>query len=228
MKRLQAVAAIVFVLAFHGVARAADSTGTAKSFATASLHLEQNATDGDFEIVVDVRAEEGLAKLVVLAPDGRAIIDFKAPPETKLGMRQFRFETPEPEDLASLKAVYPEGVYTFDGTTGGGTALHGKASLSHTLPAPSSVLDPSGARSVGLEDVEVTWTAVKGVAGYIMEIEQPDLGINITTQVPASITRFTVPDAVLRAGRKYTLAIATVGENGNTSYIETSFTTRAK
>jgi len=229
MNRMQAIAGILFFLASHGIARAADSTGTANSFATASLHLEQNATDGDYEIVVEVMAEQGLAKLVVLAPDGRAIIDFKAPDGTELGMRQFRFETPEPEDLAALKAVYPEGVYTFDGVTGGGVALHGKSSLSHSVPAPSSVIDPSGARAtVGLEDVEISRTPIKGAAGYIMEIDQPDLGINITTKVPASITRFTVPDAVLRPGRKYTLAIGTVDKSGNASFIETSFTTRGK
>lgn len=215
------------MLAFHGIARAADAPADGKAFTVASLHLEQNATDGDFEIVLEALAEQGLATLTITAPDGRVIIDYKSP-AGDLGMRQFRFETPEPEDLAALKAVYPEGVYTFAGTTGGGVALQGKASLSHTVPAPSSVISPSGARTVALEDVEISWTPVKGAKGYIMEIDQVDLGINITTRVPASITSFTVPDAVLRAGRKYTLAIGTVGENGNTSFVETAFSTRAK
>jgi len=47
VKRMQAIAGILFLLASHDVARAADSTGDAKSFAATSLHLEQNATDGD-------------------------------------------------------------------------------------------------------------------------------------------------------------------------------------
>jgi len=228
MRKMQAVAGIVFLLAAHGIAHAADSTGDAKSFEAATIQLEQNATDGDFEVVVEARSEEGLAKLVVSAPDGRTIIDYNAPTGTKFGMRQFRFETPEPEDLAGLKAVYPEGVYTFEGVSGDGVALHGKSNLSHSLPAPSSVLTPAGARSVALEDVEISWTPVKGATGYIMEIEQSDLGINITTSLPASITSFTLPDAVLRAGRKYILAIATVGANGNSSFVETSFTVRGK
>ena len=173
-------------------------------------------------------AEQGLATLTVTAPDGRVIVDYKSAAGTDLGMRQFRFETPEPEDLAALKKVYPEGVYTFAGTTGGGAALSGKGSLSHTVPPASSVVTPTGARPVMLEDVEISWTPVKGARSYIMEIDQPDLGINITTTVPATITSFTVPDAVLRAGRKYTLAIGTVGENGNTSFVETAFSTRAK
>ena len=226
MKPLHAVAGVVFLLAVHGVAQAADSTAAGKAFGTAKIHLEQNATDGDYEIVVEAIAEEGLAKLVVRAPDGKAIADFTAPAGTVLGMRQFRFETPEPDDLAALKAVYPEGVYTFEGTTGAGTALQGKSTLSYTVPAKSSVLDPAGSRPVGLEDVEISWTPVKGVAGYVMEIDQPDLGINITMHAPASITKFTAPDAILRAGHKYSLAIGTVDANGNTTFIETSFTTR--
>lgn len=229
MKRIQVAVGIMSLLAFHGIARAAEAPAAdGKAFTAAGLHLEQNATDGDFEIVLEALAEQGLATLVVTAPDGRVIIDYKSPVGTDLGMRQFRFETPEPEDLKALQAVYPEGVYSFAGTTGGGVALEGKASLSHTVPAASSVVTPSGARAVGLEDVEVAWTPVKGAKGYIMEIDQADLGINITTTVPASITSFTVPDAVLRAGRKYTLAIGTVGENGNTSFVETAFSTRAK
>lgn len=226
MKQLRAIAGIVVLMAFHGVAQAADSTAAGKAFGTAKIHLEQNATDGDYEIVVEAIAEEGLAKLVVRAPDGKAIADFTALPGTVLGMRQFRFETPEPEDLAALKAAYPEGVYTFEGTAGAGGALSGKSTLSYTLPAKSAVLDPAGSRPVGLEDVEISWTPVKGAAGYIMEIDQPDLGINITMHVPASITKFTAPDAILRAGHKYSLAIGTVDANGNTTFIETSFSTR--
>ena len=228
MKRMHVAVGIVSLLAFHGIARAAEAPADAKTFSTASLHLEQNATDGDFEIVVEALAEQGLATLTVTAPDGRVIVDYKSAAGTDLGMRQFRFETPEPEDLEALKKVYPEGVYTFAGTTGGGAVLSGQGSLSHTVPPASSVVTPTGARTVMLEDVEISWTPVKGAKGYIMEIDQADLGINITTTVPASITSFTVPDAVLRAGRKYTLAIGTVGENGNTSFVETSFSTRAK
>ena len=227
MRRMQSVAGFVFLLASLGIAQAADPPADAKAFATSSLRLEQNATDGDYEIVVEASAELGLATLVVTAPDGRVIIDYKSPTGSDLGMRQFRFETPEPEDLASLKAVYPEGVYSFAGVTGSGVALHGKSSLSHTVPAPSSVVTPSGARTVALEDVEIAWTSVKGATGYVMEIDQADLGINITTKVPATITSFTVPDAVLRAGRKYTLAIGVVAENGNISFVETAFSTRA-
>ena len=148
MNRMQVAVGIVSLLAFHGIARAAEAPADAKTFSTASLHLEQNATDGDFEIVVEALAEQGLATLTVTAPDGRVIVDYKSAAGTDLGMRQFRFETPEPEDLEALKKVYPEGVYTFAGTTGGGAALSGKGSLSHTVPPASSVVTPTGARPV--------------------------------------------------------------------------------
>ena len=79
---------------------------------------------------------------------------------------------------------------------------------------------------MGVEDLEVSWTPVKGIAGYILEIEQDDLKISISSKLPASIATFTVPDAVLRPGKQYHLGIATVAANGNASYVESTFTTR--
>ena len=77
--------------------------GLAEEFDTASVHFEQNATDGDVEVVFKAKADdEGLAKLTIVAPDGRTVADFRAPDPTTLGIREFELESPEPADVAGL------------------------------------------------------------------------------------------------------------------------------
>ena len=209
-------------------AGAGKESGASVPFATASVRLEQNATDGDFEVVFEIKGgKEGLAKLTVVSPDGRTVIDFTAPDApTFLGIRQFRFETPEPRDLKSLTSAYPAGVYSFAGATAAGERLQGKATLSHTLPATVSFLRPKAdARVVGAKNLKVAWTPVKNAAAYMIKIEQSKLGFNLTSTLPGSASTFAVPDDFLRPGTEYQLAIGTVSPQGNISFVETTFTT---
>jgi len=204
--------------------------GPVAPFAVATIHFEQNATDGDFETVVEVKGgDEGLARLAVVSPDGRTVIDVTAPAATTLGVRQLRFESPEPGDLASLTAAYPEGVYTFSGTTATGAKYEGTATLQHALPAPAAVLRPAArARGVGIKDLIVTWTAVRNASAYIVSIEQLNEDVSITARLPGTVDRFAVPDGFLRAGTTYQLGIGAVTAAGNISFVETTFTTAEK
>jgi len=216
----------------HGLALGAEKGARASAtFAVATVHMEQNATDGDFEVVFEVKGgKEGLAKLTVVAPGGRTVIDFAAPEATaSLGIRQFRFETPEPRDAKSLTSAYPEGVYTFAGATAAGERLHGKATLNHTLPTPASFLRPTvNARGVDARNLRITWNPVENVAAYIVKIEQRKLGVNLTSTLPGSVATFGVPDGFLRPGTEYKLAIGTVSAKGNISFVETTFATAGR
>jgi hypothetical protein len=196
-------------------------------FAVARVHFEQNVTDGDAEVVIEVNGgDTGLAKLTVVSPDGRTLIDFTAPDATALGIRQFRFESPEPRTVESLKSAYPKGVYTFAGTTAAGEKLHGTSTLSHRLPVAASLLKPeAGARGVSTRNLKIIWTPVKNAASYIVSIEQDELDVSITSKLPGSVTTFTVPDGFLLPATKYTLGIGTVTDEGNISFTETTFTT---
>ena len=209
------------------LAVAADTSAPAVPFAAASVHLEQNATDGDFEVVFEVKGgAEGLAKLAVVAPDGRTIVDFTAPDASTMGIRQFRFESPEPKDLQSLKSAYPEGGYTFTGATAAGGKLQSTATLHYQLPVTTSFLRPrAAAQGVAVTALEITWAPVKNVVAYVIVIEQDELKVNITARVPGSLARFRVPDGFLAPGTEYTLEIGTVTAEGNISLVETTFTT---
>jgi len=221
------LAGMTLLLGSAGLAAAAGEGSPPSKFPLASVSFEQNATDGDVEVVFKVKGrDEGLAKLSVVSPDGRTVIEFAAPGASAMGIREFVFESPEPTDVAGLKAAYPAGVYRFAGATAAGKELRGESTLGHELPATTSLLRPGmGARNVPVEALEISWTPVAKVVGYILEIEQDDLGVHLETRLPGSAASFAVPDGFLRPGTEYDLGIGTVSEAGNVSFVETSFTT---
>jgi len=198
-----------------------------KAFAATSVYFEQNATDGDGEVVLKVNGgDEGMSKLKVVSPDGRTVIDFTASDASTLGIRQFVFESPEPEDIEGLKMAYKEGVYTFTGITSSGDKLHGKAELSHKLPNTVSFIQPkANAHDVIVEDLIINWTSVRNVSAYIIKIDQEDLDVNLEAKLSGTSTSFAVPNGFLRLGTEYKLGIGTVKEDGNASFIETTFKT---
>ncbi len=226
---LQLVAGLMFLAGTHSGTQvpAAAQTETPGAFAKANVRFEQNATDGDMEVVFEVKTRAGgLNRLSITSPEGRTVVDFTAPDASTLGMRQFIFESPEPKDVKSLQAAYPEGEYHFNGTTVSGARLQGKSTLRHRLPATVSfVQPPAGGPGVALKNLQITWTPVKEVAAYIVYIEQDELDVHVTTRLPATTAAFDVPDGFLQPDTEYMLGIGTVNEMGNISYVETSFTT---
>ncbi len=205
----------------------AQESGSSQLFAVAKVNFEQNATDGDVEVVFAVKAgDEGLAKLRVVSPDGIKVIDFTAPDASTLGIRQFRFESPEPKDIEGLKAAYPEGVYTFTGATSDGNKFNSVCTLKHKLPPTVSFLIPMAEEEgVNIENLVITWTPVDNVAAYKLELDQEELGVNILVKLPGTVDKFAVPENFLVSNTEYTLSIGTVTEDGNISVVETMFTT---
>lgn len=222
-----AVAALL-ALFFVGVVAAQVQAASAAPFSKATVRFEQNATDGDVEVVFEIKADEdGLTMLKVVSPDGRTVIDFTAPDSTTMGMRQFIIESPEPDDMPALQAAYPEGEYKFSGKTFAGDAFASTAALSHRLPATAELTSPMPeADDVAIKDVVIAWGAVAGVSSYIVELEQDELQLKIKAVVPGSLTSFAVPNGVLVPGKEYTLGLGTVAEGGNVSFVETTFTTK--
>jgi hypothetical protein len=216
---LLAIQSLYFVCGCQGQAsRDIEQSPTAVPFEVASVHFEQNATDGDVEVVFQVKGGD----------EGLAVVDFTAPDASTLGMRQFRFESPEPQDTASLAAAYPEGAYVFSGVTASGARLRGESTLSHRLPPPTSFLRPgTDAQGVAISGLEIAWAPVADLAAYIVYVEQDELDVHVTARLPGSVTTFVVPDGFLSPGTTYQLSIGTVTDEGNTSFVETEMTTAA-
>ena len=195
-------------------------------FSAATVNFEQNATDGDVEVVFTADSGgEGLARLSVTAPDGRPVVNFTGPPPPTLGLRQFRFESPEPEDDGSLRAAFPEGTYIFRGTTVGGKELESGAVLSHALPGVATLVHPEEDAEVSAEGLRIEWKSVPGVSVYVLEIESDETDATLAVSLPAPATSFAVPDGFLVPGLEYQLGIGTLTEDGNASFVEISFGT---
>jgi len=226
---MQFGATVALALIIVAPVLAAGPFPTAK-FPLAKVRFEQNATDGDVEVVFEVTGRsDGLKSLKIQSPDGRTVADFAAHADgSTLGIRQFVFESPEPTDIAGLKAAYPEGEYTFMGTTIGGTALHGQATLSHALPATTTFGHPEAeADNVAIRDLVITWTPTEDSVAYVVELEEEGSDASLKATLPGSATSFAVPNGFLRLGTEYKLSIGTVSAAGNASFVETSFTTTA-
>jgi len=212
------------LLAGAGLWLGAASPALAKELRVAKVRFEQNASDRDVEVVFSAKGpREGLAKLTVVAPDGRTVIDFRAPDPSSLGMRQFAFESPEPKDVAALEAAYPEGEYRFSATTISGETLSGAHTLSHALPPVAGFAHPAAdAEGVPLP-LEIRWTTPPGLVAIKLEIGNDDLDVHFEATLPGDASSFRLPDAFAKPGSEYDLAIGTVGKDGNISFVETSF-----
>lgn len=199
------------------------------AFESASLRFEQNATDGDFEVVLELTGgDEGLTRLKLVSPAGDMLVDFTSHGDESMGMRKFALESPEPDDMESMKLGFPEGTYQFTGIDTEDNGFKGEATLSHKLPATASILNPAPeAEGVPVEGLVVKWAPVEGVAAYIIEVEAEEEGRNdsITATLPSSAQSFAVPDGFLMPGAEYKVAIGTVAEGGNRSFVEATFTT---
>jgi hypothetical protein len=222
---------IVLVLTFGVFSQAQENemkSTTPLPFDEATVRFEQNATDGDVEVVFEIKAgDEGLTELKVVSPDGRTIVNFSAPDASSLGIRQFRFESPEPTDIEALKEAYPEGKYRFSAVASDGSKYDGSTKLSHTLPGIISFLNPlPESENVSIQGLKISWGPVENVVVYMVEIDQDELNFNMTLKINGNQTEFMFPDGILVAGKEYTLAIGSVMKNGNSSYSETRFSTK--
>jgi hypothetical protein len=205
---------------------AADDAARVSAFEDAAIIVEQNATDGDTEIVITaVPDDKGLRRFSVRSPQGERIFKVSAPRHL-MGLREFLFETPEPEGEQIL-ALYPEGNYTFSGIADDGERFRGTAELSHDLPPPTVILFPSPGEAVPADALTVQWSQVPGIEQFLFEFENEsaDPEQALLLNLPPNVTSFDVPRALLVPGADYQVGVATIAENGNTVFVEVEFST---
>jgi hypothetical protein len=226
--RTHAALLSTFSFALCSLAHGAENAASSPSPFSPAIYLEQNATEGSFEVVFKAATDkDGLAELIVRSPDGRPVVTFKAPDASTLGMRQFLFESPVPKDLDALKVAYPEGVYEFSGITFSGTKLADKGTLSHRVAPVTKIATPAPeAENVPVKNFVVSWSAVPDAASYIVKVDQPELNLDFAaTGLPASLTAYPLPDGFLVRGKQYKVAVGIVTREGNLSTVESTFTT---
>jgi hypothetical protein len=101
------------------------------------------------------------------------------------------------------------------------------AELSHQLPGETTILNPLHESVIPATSLTIQWSAVPDIREYILEFENESLDPEqaLTVNLPAGMTSFEIPPALLVPGSDYQVGIQTVGENGNIVASEVTFST---
>jgi hypothetical protein len=219
--------ACIALAASAAVAFAAPASAgrTCLEFEELALALEQNATDGDAEVVLFAKGgDEGLRRLTVTAPGGRKVARIEGD-KRGVGLREFLLESAEPPDLPAVLASFPEGTYTFLARTVGGDCLRGEAALSHTLAPATTLLSPEQDESVPIDELVLSWSAVPEAVAYVVELNNEDTGEEMTFLVHPPAVSIPIPAGALAPDAEYQFGVGVQTASGNLTVVELTFTT---
>ena len=200
--------------------------------ADATVIIEVNSTDRDAGLQVFLDGEPW-SRMAVSGPDGRMMLYVDAKARlNRFGLTELFSESHEPEfselPLRKFKQRFPEGTYTFTGTTTEGMKLLGSARLSHDTPNGPRINSPAAGASVPDSNLVASWArgqqpAGVRIAGYrvIVERERPLRVFN--ADLPASQTSVSIPSEFLAPGTEYKLEVQAIERSGNHSISELTF-----
>jgi hypothetical protein len=201
-------------------------------FADARLKIEVNATDGDAGLQVFLDGEPWRA-VSLYHPDGRKLVEITAKgPLKDYGLTELFSESSEPSfdvfPLQEFKRLFPEGVYTFRGTTIDGTHLRSSARLTHDIPRGPRILRPRADAEVPRDKLVVTWKPVRtpgvDIVGYQVVVTREEPLRVLSVDLPAHARRLPVPAAFLQRGIEYKVEVLAIEASGNQTLTEIAFT----
>ena len=204
-------------------------------FSDARLKVEINATDGDagLQIFLDGEAWNDVE---LLDPTGTAVLDVDVTGRAEdFGLTELFSESSEPPfeefPLAQFKQLFPEGTYTFRGSTIDGTPITASATLTHNFPDGPTIISPAADSRVRPDRVAVKWTPVTTPAGVdiasyqvLVVQEQPVLRV-FSADLPATATRLSVPAEFLQPRTEYKVEVLAIEVGGNQTLTELTFRT---
>ena len=240
-RRLQ-IAAGVIALALLGLGATAfrlDQTSNAASapipLAKATMIVEVNATDGDAGLQVFLDGEPWRS-MTITSPDGRQMLAVNAEGRLKnFGLTELFSESSEPPfdefPLEEFKKLFPEGRYTFAGTTVEGQRLTGRAILTHDIPDGPKIVSPTEGATVARDDFVARWRAVTtpagvDVVGYRAIVTREDPLRVFSVDLRAGVNRVEVPEEFLEPGTEYKLEVQAIEKSGNQTLTEVAFSVR--
>jgi hypothetical protein len=195
-------------------------------FDDAEIIFEQNATDGDVEVVIFAKLEEsdaGMQRFWLFGPNGKVVYKFSSPKNNNnIGGREVVVESPEPADLTIVKGAYPEGTYTFVAKSFDKDWFISEANLSHELP-DVSITSPMADTNVSIWAFDITWEPVTGPTDkFIVELvnEDSDLEEELLVDIPADRRSFRAPEEWMVPGSEYQVVVGIVNEFGNKTFRE--------
>ena len=217
-----AVLALVTLMAQPAVAKDRHCTSYS-NFSDLSMRLEQNATDGDSEVVLFAKGQDdGLKRLLILGPNGQRIADFVGN-KRGIGIREFNLESAEPRDLSAVLASFPEGNYSFLGRSVIGECLKGSTFLSHQVAPATVLLLPRQDQIVSIDQLVLNWQAVANAERYVVELNNENTGSRFTFEILPPTTSLAIPAHMLKSGSLYQYVVGVKTDQGNLTSVELSF-----
>jgi len=225
----------IAVVATTSISLMMASASWARRLADAEIFIEINATDGDAGIHLFLDGE-GWDRMRVFDPDGQQILDFAGHGSVGIqGITELAFESAEPsfeeQPLEDFLALFPEGIYRFEGTTTEGKLLRGRARLTHAIPEAPVLLSPADGEVVDTENAVFEWALVPDppgseIVGYevIVIAEEPPLG-EFSAEVSPTTTSITAPAGFMVSGSVYKWEVLAIEASGNQTISEAEFET---
>lgn len=201
-----------------------------------SLILEINASDGDGEIVLDLKTDAQIARLEIEGPlgcddddddDGRKVYSIRSNRDLGLGISQLLVETGEP-DLETVLNAFPAGMYELSGKTLEGQRFRNTVELTHSLLAAPEILFPAdGDDDIPVFGLVVQWVPNPGATSWLVELErEDDLPGKIVATLPAGTSTFAAPEGFLLPGVEYQVGVRAINADGNVTVSELTFVTQ--
>jgi hypothetical protein len=152
------------------------------------------------------------------------------------GLTELFSESSEPPfeefPLEQFKALFPEGAYTFRGTTIDGVPMTGTATLTHDFPDGPEILSPAADSKVPAGQVVVRWAPVTTPAGIditgyqvLVVQEEPVLRV-FSADLPATATKLSVPAEFVQPRTEYKVEVLAIEAGGNQTLTELTFRSR--
>ena len=215
--------------AWHTLASQAKKRKPLK-FASSELFIEINGTDGDAGLQLDLDGD-AWRRAALFAPNGRKVLDIAAKSTLRgYGLTGLTFESSEPpfaeQPFNRFKTLFPEGKYTFRGTTIEGRKVTGNDRLTHDIPEMPTVTSPAEDGVVSANGFVVQWEPVTRPAGIEIELYEVIISgdeAGLDASLPPSATSLTVPSEVLMPG-EYKVEVLAKEVGGNQIITEVAFT----
>jgi hypothetical protein len=200
--------------------------------ADAKLIVEINATDGDAGLQVFLDGEPWRS-MRIAGPNRQTLLEVEG--EGRLegyGLTELFSESSEPPfdvfPLEEFKKLFPEGRYTFAGTSVEGARLVGSAVLSHDFPDGPLITSPADGAHVAHGDVVARWEPVAegggiDIVGYRAIVTREDPLRVFNADLPASARSMTIPADFLEPGTEYKLEVQAIEAGGNQTLTEIVF-----
>jgi hypothetical protein len=232
--RRRLLLALLLVLGLTASLQASTAVAKARTipFADARLKIEVNATDGDAGLQVFLDGESWRA-VSLYNPSGRKLVEITAKgPLKDYGLTELFSESSEPSfdtfPIERFKQLFPEGVYTFRGTTIDGTHLLSSARLTHDIPRGPRILRPRADAEVPRDHVVVAWKPVQApgvdIVGYQVVVTREEPLRVLSVDLPARARRLPVPAEFLQRGTEYKAEVLAIEKSGNQTLTEVAFT----